>query len=577
MRRLILTAMVGGAFWLAGTPAALAQDWLMEPVPPDGARATIQTGDARIALSCVASDSGVETYFTYVPSDFAAVRLRRESIDGRGPDGDGETSGYLFLSFATTSVQQYVHRDSTTRQFTSDQVGDALIDLLRAGNEMQVMPHLFSEDPYDTFSLSGSARAIAAALDACVPELLLPPQPDGSLARVGGVDAFLDDVNCRRVMPLRVVAPAASVFSELPAVLDQLVAEVRRPVLELCPNAEQIRIAGFAGGQHVYDGAAARDADWVVIDLALPGEALVPHGPPPVEPARDEQTERESVADAPVPPEATVRDEQAETPVVADAPVPPEDTVGDDQAETQAASDAGLPPAAPADEEAPLTQDVAVTGAPAVASADEYQAAPPVAGVEQPATRAAAEAGPACPDPAAPGAYATPGAASNLQSGDYVFSDQDDVVLLAATARAAAGRSGNDLFYLFPESGLSVYGQAGADTFVLCSLDAPEVAIGLDYSGLTLHDAPDTVVIDAAVLGVQDGRRRDVNIFGFYPAIDRLILRVPEGVEIDLPADTSTQTLVIHVGEVAIGLRRADDPSTVPFDPDAIRVVEDAD
>lgn len=569
MRRIILTAIVGGAFWLAGPPVAMAQDWLMEPVPPDGARATIQSGDARIALSCVAGDGGVETFFTYIPSDFDAVRLRRESIDGRGPDGDGETSGYLFLSFATTSVQQYVHRDSATRQFTSDQVGDALIDLLRAGSEMQVMPHLFADDAYDSFSLSGSARAIAAALDACVPELLMPPQPDGSLARVGGVDAFLDDGNCRRVMPLRVVAPAASVFSELPAVLDQLLAEVRRPVLELCPNAEQMRIAGYAGGQHVYDGVAARDAGWQVIDLALPGEALVPHVSPPAEP--------ESVADAPVPPDDSVGEGRAETPVVADAPVPPEAPVSDDQAEMPAALDAGLPPAEPAGEEPSLAQDVAVTGAPAVAAADEEPAEAPVVDEEQPVTPAAAEAGPTCPDPAAPGAYATPGAASNLQSGDYVFSDQDDVVLLATTARAAAGRSGNDLFYLFPESGLSVYGQAGADTFVLCRLDAPEVAIGLDYSGLTLHDAPDTVVIDAAVLGAQDGRRRDVNIFGFYPAIDRLILRVPEGVEVDLPADTSTQTLVIHVGDVAIGLRRADDPSTTPFDPDSIRVVEVAD
>lgn len=465
MRRLILGVMAGGALGLAGMPAGIAQDWQMETVPPDGARATFQTGDARIALSCVAGESGLETYFTYVPSDFDAVTLRSESIDGRGPDGDGETSGYLFLSFATTSVQQFVRRDPVARQFTSDQVGDALVDLLRAGSEMQVMPHLFSEEAFDSFPLAGSSRAIGDAFAAC--EAVPPPEPE-PLAVAGPFVAHLDDASCAWTMPVRVTAPGPAAFIDDRDTLQALVADAYAQVLALCSAAEQIRIAGFVDESLVYDGVSAQTADWVLIDLARPQ------------------------------------------------------------------SPAGVT-----------------------------------------ATQAAA-AGPACPDPAAPGNYSLPRVQgeSGTEARNFLYSDGDDVVLLSGQTGSASGLDGDDLFYLFLDAGMSIYGEAGADSFVLCRLETPEVAIGLDFAGLTLDDAPDTVVIDAAVLGVQDGRRRDVNIFGFYPAIDRLVLHVPAGIDVELPPDPSTQTLVIHVGDVAIGLRRADDPSAVPFDPDAIQVVE---
>ena len=167
MRRRIPLAMAAFTFWLGGTAMAVAQGWQMEPVEPNGARAFIAAGGVQFEVNCRAGVSGVEMQLHYAPSRYDAVSLNSDSIDGQGPQGDGVSTGYLFIGFANTSVQQYVSRDANARRFSSDTVSEPLIVLLKDSARMQVMSYIFSGTVYDSVSLSGSRNSLNAALEIC--------------------------------------------------------------------------------------------------------------------------------------------------------------------------------------------------------------------------------------------------------------------------------------------------------------------------------------------------------------------------------------------------------------------------
>lgn len=167
MRRRFRLAMAAFTFWLGGMTAAAAQGWQMEPVEPNGARAFIAAGGVQFEVSCQASDTGAALQLAYAPSRYNSISLVSQSIDGEGPQGDGTNTGYLFIGFANTSVQQFFSRDADGQRFSSDSVSAPLIVLLKDSGRMQVMSYIFSGTVYDSISLSGSRNALNAALEAC--------------------------------------------------------------------------------------------------------------------------------------------------------------------------------------------------------------------------------------------------------------------------------------------------------------------------------------------------------------------------------------------------------------------------
>ncbi len=151
------------------------------------------------------------------------------------------------------------------------------------------------------------------------------------------------------------------------------------------------------------------------------------------------------------------------------------------------------------------------------------------------------------------------------------YSRGDDLIRLAGTRegyRIYGGR-GDDRIYLDDiGDNVRVSGNAGADLVVLCSMHGATVEIDLDKDV-----EPDTVIVNPAVFrGIPKGIERHVTIEGFNWVNDRLIIRVPEGLEISAPLPRSSSQ-DLRIGAVVIDVGYGTHFNDMRFDRDSITIV----
>ncbi len=113
--------------------------------------------------------------------------------------------------------------------------------------------------------------------------------------------------------------------------------------------------------------------------------------------------------------------------------------------------------------------------------------------------------------------------------------------------------AGNDRLYLFDTAnGTSASLGAGADLVRVCSMadKSRSLILGLGEDSPLADVDPDVVVLDAAVFrNVPKGFIRFVRIFKFEPANDRLVISVPEGLDVSF-RDEHTGGVDIVVGRL---------------------------
>lgn len=157
------------------------------------------------------------------------------------------------------------------------------------------------------------------------------------------------------------------------------------------------------------------------------------------------------------------------------------------------------------------------------------------------------------------------------------YSGQDDVVVhrnRPSTGLVHTG-AGDDLIYIYEAiSGLMFDGEAGADTFVLCTPapDGLSLTLGLgSWAGPDI-DADTVIVAPAMFEAVAPGHRRKFSFHSFNPVNDRLILRLPENASVSY-GDQQNGAVLIRAGAADISLHRSDDWLSTPFDWDSVILV----
>ncbi|OHV81792.1 hypothetical protein LCM4579_18520 [Ensifer sp. LCM 4579] len=185
----------------------------------------------------------------------------------------------------------------------------------------------------------------------------------------------------------------------------------------------------------------------------------------------------------------------------------------------------------------------------------------------------------ACPDPDAPGAFAE-GRPDPFNPTAVVYSPEAERVLVGGAAGiylVNAAEGDDTIFVVDPLDGVLVRGDRGSDIVAVCSMRSLSLVIELGDAQQSADATPDAVILEPAVfLGVPDGARRRIDVFGAVVADDRLLLRLPPGVTAKKPRDTGYGVVEIDVGDVLVSIYRVDDFMSVKLPPDAVQVVRAA-
>lgn len=180
-----------------------------------------------------------------------------------------------------------------------------------------------------------------------------------------------------------------------------------------------------------------------------------------------------------------------------------------------------------------------------------------------------------CPDPGLSEDYAVPDMGNNYPS-VAAYSTGPDRILIAPEPGIDLhdASDGDDLIYVFdPLGGLVVGAGRDADTVAVCGMRSLSLSIYLGDASTTLDRTPDGVVLEPGVfLGVPEGGRRLINIFGANLANDRLLLRLPPGLQPSSIRDTHTGAMVIEVAGTVVTVYRVDDWMSTPAPEDWVAV-----
>ncbi len=182
--------------------------------------------------------------------------------------------------------------------------------------------------------------------------------------------------------------------------------------------------------------------------------------------------------------------------------------------------------------------------------------------ISAPGSTSAAEIPAACPDydalpadalVAAPIDYNTQGPGHDDLHDVQGFTDADEVIYSRHLERQIEAYDGDDTIFIYDAHGTSfVYGGRGADTLVLCSMQAYDLYFTLGATAAPDED-PDIVVIEAAAfLSGTPGFARSIIIDGFIVGIDTLVLRVPESMGVAIDSEPAFNQSIITVGDTRL-------------------------
>lgn len=502
------------AIGLTGATTASAQSWQSERQGRGAAIATVSVGGASFAVECEAVADGPAVRIVYRPSDITAVTLQSESLTGEGETGDGESSGYLFLNLDSSAVQQFVRRSADGQTLVGTDIGDAVLDMLRHDSQLVITPGLFLEPSFDAFPLRGSSRAIDSALDTCVsavrptqPPPSPPPSPSAAETpdlsaqdeipaseqiseSAGPFMATATDYVCARIVPLRVTAPDTNAFMRERTALQAAITDARWKIVGQCQAATQLRVFGMVDETQVYDGVAAEESGWVLVDLVLPGESL------------------------PVPAPGDRATAAGETALVEATP-----------------PDSGHPEHRPDGAAAP-------SGAVSPVTIDRLPYGSDIA----------------CPAANAVGFAEPSSSYSPYSSNALVYDEADETLLITPDLGATlydAG-AGNDTVYVYDlHAGTAIHGGEGADTIVLCALQDVSLVVTL---GTIDTEPDTLVLEPSVFRNVPAGFTREIRVDGFVQPGDRLVLKVPPELGDVEIVDTNFAAPRILAGEVEITL-----------------------
>ncbi|WP_210334984.1 hypothetical protein, partial [Mesorhizobium mediterraneum] len=189
-------------------------------------------------------------------------------------------------------------------------------------------------------------------------------------------------------------------------------------------------------------------------------------------------------------------------------------------------------------------------------------------------------AGAACADPSRIADRAVPMDLPPAQAfgGRMVrYADTGDAVVFTGSGRPSFldASGGNDTIYAFDaSSGTSLRGGSAADLIVVCSVEASAVSLMVHMGdGDTMKDLDsDILVLRPEVFrDVPLGFVREISVFDFLPANDRLFLWPPSGAEVTF-TDRGTGSADVKIGDVVIKVYRSDGISEGPFNWESVVV-----
>ena len=166
-----------------------------------------------------------------------------------------------------------------------------------------------------------------------------------------------------------------------------------------------------------------------------------------------------------------------------------------------------------------------------------------------------------------------------LASFPYLYyTHADDLIRLEGKGKeiwARAGR-GDDAIYMFEIGDNStIDAGSGADKLVLCSMHG--VMLTLFLGPNSVDRQPDTVVLEPAVfLDVPAGFVREISVSGFLSTDDRLLLHLPPGIHASAKRMVGGSAYVITAGRVRITVGTGVAGLEIPFDRNAIAIVDGA-
>jgi hypothetical protein len=181
-----------------------------------------------------------------------------------------------------------------------------------------------------------------------------------------------------------------------------------------------------------------------------------------------------------------------------------------------------------------------------------------------------------CPDPDAPGAFAE-GRIKPDYSVGVEYSTQSERILVRGTAGLEYydAMDGDDRIFVFePLDGTMVQAGRDSDVVTVCAMASLSLNIELGDTDHTADSAPDAVILEPSVfLGVPEGVRRRIGIFGAVLTNDRIVFRLPPGMTPKKLHDTGYGTVEVAVGDVLVTIYRVDDWMNTELPPDAIQVL----
>lgn len=155
------------------------------------------------------------------------------------------------------------------------------------------------------------------------------------------------------------------------------------------------------------------------------------------------------------------------------------------------------------------------------------------------------------------------------------YTHGDDLARIVGTGKQIEVRAGlgDDEIYMFNVGdGSRIIAGPGADLMVLCSMHG--IKLHLSSGPITVDRQPDTIFIEPAVFqNVPDGFIREIEIFGFLPTSDRLVLRVPNGIRVSAKKVPNDRGYVLTAGEVRITVATGVPYLDIPFEGNAIVIV----
>ena len=161
-------AVLGAIAWLAAAPPALAQAWEIETLPDGRPAAALAQELDRLALECAVNQYGDQRVsIVYHPADFLRLALQDD------PSGEGEfrsrpERGWVFLRIdGRYGIPQRAERIAGEEAYRLTDLHPDVIEVLRAGDRLDIAPSRHPEPLLGRFTLAGAAAAIDAVMQAC--------------------------------------------------------------------------------------------------------------------------------------------------------------------------------------------------------------------------------------------------------------------------------------------------------------------------------------------------------------------------------------------------------------------------